>query len=206
VLAVLLMLTACSGSKSNVQGFHVNDPDGMYAAVLPKPYHLPALTLTDSHGAAYALRKDTTKPLTLVFFGYTKCPDICLVVMSDITASVARLPVEDRDKIGMLFITSDPARDDPQTLRAYLDRFNPTFEGLTAPIGEIKKVGTALGVAIEKGEKLPSGGFGVAHGSQVVGVLPDGSAPLVWTEGTSSKDFAADIEKALHDGIPKVGQ
>ena len=206
VAALLLLVAACGGGGDGaVASFHENHPDGMHGAVLPKPYHLPADTLTDSRGEAYDLRAETTKPITLVFFGYTKCPDICQVVMADLTAAVARLDAADRDRVGMLFITSDPARDDPKTLRSYLDRFNPSFEGLTAPIDEIKQVGHALGVAIEKGDKLPSGGYAVAHGTQIVGVLADGTAPLIWTNGTSSKDLAADLTKALNDGIPEVG-
>jgi protein SCO1/2 len=105
----------------------------------------------------------------------------------------------------MLYITSDPTRDTPETLKRYLGRFNPTFEGLTGPLDVIEKVGSSVGVAIMKGDKLPSGGYAVGHGTQIVGVRPNGSAPLVWTDGTSSKQLAADIHKALNDGIPKVG-
>jgi protein SCO1/2 len=202
---LLILLAACGGNDAAVTGFHELNSDGMHGAVMPTPYTLPDATLTESHGDPYDLRADTTKPVTMVFFGYTYCPDICQVVMADLTAAVARLDKADQAKVGLLFITSDPTRDDPKTLRTYLDRFNPSFEGLTAPIGEIKQVANALGVAIEKGDKLPSGGYAVAHGTQIVGVLADGTAPLIWTDGTSSADLAADLTKALHDGIPKVG-
>jgi len=205
LVALLVVLAACSANDEPVEGVHEHNPDGMHGTVLPEPYQLPAETLTDSRSSSYDLREDTTKPLTLVFFGYTKCPDVCQVITADITAAIARLDEADRDDVGMLLVTSDPSRDDPRTLRAYLDRFNPAFEGLTAPIDQIKQVAHALGVAIEKGDKLPSGGYAVAHGAQIVGVLPDGSAPLVWTDGTSSKQLAEDLTKALHDGVPKVG-
>jgi protein SCO1 len=207
---LLLLVAACGGGDDEsgaVVGFREVNPDGFNGAVLPEPGQLPDVTLTDSRGDDYSLPGDTTKPLTLVFFGYTHCPDICLVIMSDITAAVSRLPEDLRDEVGMVFVTSDPARDDPAALRAYLDRFNPDFEGLTGQLSEIKQVGKAVGVDIEKGDKLPSGGYAVAHGTQVVGVLPDGSAPLVWTQGTSSKDLAEDLTKALRDGVtPGAGQ
>ncbi len=205
-VAALLLVTACAGGgEEPVTGFRERNPDGLHGAVLPKPYQLPTATLTDSHGQRYEVQTDTTKPITLVFFGYTHCPDICQVVMADLTAALARLESADREQLGMLFITSDPARDDPATLRRYLDRFDPTFEGLTGPLATIARVGRALGVVIDKGDKLPSGGYAVAHGSQVVGVLADGTAPVVWTAGTSSADMADDLTKALRDGIPKVG-
>jgi len=205
VVSMLLLLAACGGTEAPATGFHELHPDGMNGAVLPDPYQLPGATLTDSEGGDYDLRKDTTKPITLVFFGYTYCPDVCQVVMANIAAAVSRLDDADRSEVGMLLITSDPARDDPKTLRAYLDRFNPTFEGLTGPLSTITQVAHRLGVAIEKGDKLPSGGYAVAHGTQIVGVLADGDAPIVWTDGTSSKELADDLTKALHDGIPQVG-
>jgi len=176
----------------------VHDDDGMFGAVLADQYVLPDLALTATDGSPYSLTRDTDKPLTLVFFGYTHCPDICQAVMSDIASAMTRLDAADRARVGMVFVTTDPARDDEDTLRRYLDRFDPTFEGLTGSLSRIMKVGTALGVAIEKGTRLPSGGYEVAHGTQIVGVESTGRAPIVWTEGTAPGDLAKDIAKLLH--------
>jgi protein SCO1/2 len=201
------LLTGCGGSEpatGTVAGFREDNPDGLHGAVLPSPYTLPALTLTDSRGESYDLRSQTNKPLTLVFFGYTHCPDICPATLVDIASALVRLSDADQQKVGMLLITSDPARDDPATIRRYLDRFDPDFEGLTGPLTDIKAAAEALGVAIEKGDRLPSGGYAVGHGTQVVGVLPDGSAPLVWTQGTSPHEYAEDFEHVLADGVPKL--
>jgi len=183
----------------------MNDDDGYHGVLLPKPYQLTKGTLTDDEGDAYRLPQDIDKPLTLVFFGYTKCPDICQVVMNDLTAAVARLDDEHRAQVGMLLITSDPARDDPATLKTYLSRFNPDFVGLTGPLAEITRIGGSVGIAIEKGDKLPSGGYAVAHGTYVLGVRPGGSAALVWNDDTSSQDMADDITQALDSGFAKVG-
>jgi protein SCO1 len=205
VAACLCALLAGCGGSSDAQVTNVTDSDGLYGIVMPKPYAMPDVQLTDSHGDPYDLVKDTTKPLTLLFFGYTHCPDVCLVVMSDLTAAIRRLPEADRSKVGMLFITSDPQRDDPATLRRYLDRFDPSFEGVTGTIDQIKQVGKALGVAVESGQPLGDGGYAVVHGSQVLGELAGGSVPLVWTS-TSSAKLAGDLEKVLDDGVPKVKQ
>jgi protein SCO1/2 len=209
VLTVTLGLVAgCGGGTEEpaeggaVSGFRENNPDGLHGAVLPSPYTLPEMTLTDASGDSYELRAETTRPLTLVYFGYTHCPDICPATLIDIASALVRLPQSDREKVGLLLITSDPARDDPGTIRRYLDRFDPDFEGATGRLTDIKAVGEALGVAIEKGDRLPTGGYDVGHGSQVVGVLPDGSAPLVWTHGTSPQEYAEDFERVLADGVP----
>ena len=209
VAATALLLTACSvgtpPSDGPVANVTVQDDDGMFGAVLTEPYTAPDVPLTATDGADYRLDRGTAEAgdeLTLVFFGYTHCPDICQVVMADIASALTRLDDEQRASVGMQFVTTDPARDDRATLRAYLDRFDPGFGGLTGPLDRIVEVGNALGVPVEKGEKMPSGGYEVNHGTQVVGVLPDGTAPIVWTEGTGPERIAQDISTILTDGIP----
>jgi protein SCO1 len=203
-LSVVLLAAGCgdteepAGDDQLVSGMKVYGDDGMNGAVLDEQYRMPDITLTATNEVPFSLTADTTRPLTLVFFGYTHCPDICQIVMSDIASAVTRLDPADRGKVGMLFITSDPARDDPEVLRKYLDRFNPDFEGLTGDLDRIVEAGNALGVAIEKGTKMPSGGYEVAHGTQIVGVDAKDRAPIVWTEGTSAADLAADITALLH--------
>ena len=203
---LLLVVSACGGGEpSELAKFRENNPDGYAGTVLTQPYQLTPMTLTDDDGQNYRLTDRLAKPLTLIFFGYTQCPDICQVIMNDITAAIARLDDADRAKVGMFFITTDPANDDPATLKKYLGRFNPDFVGLTAPLEEIVKVGATLGVEVGKGERLPSGGFAVVHGTQIIGALSNGRAPLVWTEGTSSKDLAEDISKALTNDFATIG-
>ncbi|HET6626378.1 MAG TPA: SCO family protein [Nocardioidaceae bacterium] len=202
-LSVVLTLAGCAADSPDQQltsGMKTfGDDDGMNGAVLDEPYVVPDTTLTATDDAPFSLTADTTEPLTLVFFGYTHCPDICQLVMSDIASAMTRLDQADRDKVAMLFITSDPARDDPQVLRDYLDRFDPGFEGLTGDLDTIVTVADDLGVPIEKGARMPSGGYEVAHGTQIVGVDDRDRAPIVWTEGTSAADLAEDITTLLHD-------
>jgi protein SCO1 len=205
--AALLFVTGCAqqGPQAPVSNVSTRDDDGLHGVVLPKPYDVPHVRLTDTGGAPYALDTGSTKPVTLMFFGYTHCPDICQIVMADLASAVTRLDPAHRDKVTVLFVTTDPARDDRRTLRRYLDRFNPRFDGLTGPLPHIVAAGTALGVPIQQGARLPSGGYEVEHGTQVVAALPDGTAPVVWTEGTSPADIAADLDTILDHGVPTTG-
>ncbi len=189
-LAATVLLAGCGGPPSE---------DEVSGAVLTDPYAVPDTALTDTDGDDYSLAADTDKRLTLVFFGYTNCPDICQAVMSNITAGLARLDDADREQVDVVFVTTDPARDDEQVLRDYLDRFDPGFVGLTGDLDTITAVGNGLGVAVEKGQKLPSGGYEVTHGTQVIGVDGGDQAPIVWTEGTSASEFASDIHLLLGD-------
>src|SRR4051794_28733990 len=140
----MLPLAGCAGSSaegndSPVSGVSTNDHDGLNGIVLPKPYHAARVSLEDTAGEPYDLASSPTKPLTLVFFGYTHCPDICQVVMANIASGLVRLDPVQRDKVDMDFVTTDPRRDTAKVLRAYVDRFDPEFEGLTGQIGAIEK-------------------------------------------------------------------
>lgn len=201
-LSVVLTAAGCGEQSVGgppISGVTLHGDDGMHGAVLAEQYVLPDAALRATDGSEYSLTQDTSKPLTLVFFGYTHCPDICQAVMADIASAMTRLDDPVRADVGMLFVTTDPARDDERTLRRYLDRYDPAFEGLTGSLARIKRVGKALGVDIERGARLPSGGYEVAHSTQIIGVDDTGRAPIVWTEGTPAAELAEDITKLLNE-------
>ena len=199
----LLFVSACGeDSNSPVSNVTVHDHDGLNGVVLPTPYDVPDVTLDDTADRPYDLATDAKKPLTLVFFGYTHCPDICQVVMANIASALTRLDPDQREQVGMTFVTTDPARDDTGTLREYLDRFDPSFDGLTGDLPDIVRLGQALDVHVEKGNRMQSGGYEVGHGTQIVGVTPDRTAPFVWTEGTDPDALADDIGAILDDKVP----
>jgi protein SCO1 len=208
VLAGLsLLLGGCAGPTSAedrpVADVSIHDGDALaHGAVLPTPYQVPSVPLTGTDGRPHDLARDAQAPLTLVFFGYTSCPDICRLVMAGIASGLTRLDASHRGRVDMAFVTTDPARDTARVLRSYLDRYDPRFSGLTGSLSSIKRLGTAVGVPIAHGRRLASGGYDVSHGTQVVGMLPDGRAPFVWTAGTSPGGLADDLTAILDDEVP----
>ena len=205
-LLLLVVAAALLAACSTVDGGNTNaivvggDDDGYHGVVLTEPYAVPAQKLLDTDGRKYSLATDPEADLTLVFFGYTHCLDVCQIVMATIASSLNRLEPAERAKVSVVFVTTDPARDTAQVLRDYLDQFDPAYIGLTGDLATIEAVSEPLGVYVAKGDPLPSGGYEVDHGTPVVGVAPDGTAPLVWQEGTSSAELAADLSKYLADG------
>lgn len=196
----MLLLAGCGAGGDSGEALTsgvVMEDDGKNGTVLDQPYVVPDVTLTATDGSPYTLAEDADRPLTLVFFGYTNCPDICQLVMSNIASALTRLEPEQRKQVQVVFVTTDPARDDPETLRTYLDRFDPGFEGLTGDLGRIKRLARPLGIAIAKGAKLPSGGYEVTHGAAIIGVNSKGRVPILWTQGTSSAQLAEDITELL---------
>jgi protein SCO1/2 len=194
-------LAACgsSGQDGNgiVSGVTTSDHDGYAGALLPTPYDVPDVTLRGTSDRPFSMTRDTAGKLSVVFFGYTKCPDVCQVVMGTIASAYARLDASERSRVQVLFVTTDPARDTTKVLRTYLDRLNPTFVGLTGPLSRIDAVGKPLGIFIKKGQKLPSGGYEVTHTTSIVAVGAHHTAPLVWSATISPSELASDIHQLL---------
>jgi protein SCO1 len=205
-ICALVLVAGCGGSDqeaavTNPGGMvyePAQDTDGFRGIGLTRPYRMPDITLTDSSGSPYNLVDDTTKPVTLVFFGYTNCPDVCGLVMADMASAMTRLDPSVAARVQPLFVTTDPARDTPAVVKEYVDRFHPAFEGVTGPMPKIKAAAAPLGVPIEGMNRLPSGGYEVGHGSQVIGFAADDKARVVWTQGTPVDDLVADIHALAH--------
>jgi len=197
LFVVLLLAVGCGSSDDTgapVTGIRVSDDDGYRGIKLDQPYAVPSVALTDTAGKPFDLATQAKR--TLVFFGYTNCPDICQVVMSTIASAVARLSDAERKQLQVAFITTDPARDTRAALRTYLDRFNPAFVGVTGPLDQIEHLAKPMGIDILKGQKLPSGGYEVDHTTNVIAVRR-AEGDLVWTASTSPSDMATDLHKIL---------
>ena len=192
------MLTACGSSPSASATPHQFTAGG-YGPLKPA-----AVTLTDTAGAPYDLASTPNTPLTLVFFGYTHCPDECPAVMSQVASAFSRLTAEQTSKITMVFVTTDPARDTGAVERRWLDRYNPTFVGLTGPIGKIIELASSLKLYVKGAERLPSGGYDVpTHDTHVVALNEKHIAVALWDIGTTSKQYAGDIQALLNGGLPE---
>jgi protein SCO1 len=186
LLLVALVLASCASSSAST----------FAGATLHRPYHVPDAELTDTNGHPYALT-GADKRLTLIFFGYTHCPDECPTTMATLASAMLQLDDSDRRDVQVVFVTTDPARDTGAVLRHWLDHFSSSFVGLTGSLDTIKKVATDVGVPIEKGRRLSSGGYDVTHGTQVLGVDSRNNVPVVWTLGTTAPEFAHDIHQLL---------
>jgi protein SCO1/2 len=188
-LVTLLSLTACGDDKQ---------AKGLHGSPVDPPFTVSSQELVDTDGAAYSLTADTDERLTLVFFGYSHCPDICGTVLGNLSSALTRLDGADREQVEVVFVTTDPARDTGEVVRDYLDRYDPAFTGVTGELADIEKVAASVGVGM--GEKLPSGGYEVdAHTTTVTGIDVGDEAPIFWSQTTSPSEFAEDIHTLLRE-------
>ncbi len=197
-------MAACSGSAQSRSPSDSNPGEAVSPGSMrtvhfkgveaASPYAMPDITLTADNGRPFNLVTDTVYPVTLVFFGYTHCPSLCPAVLANIATAFRELPHQIRAKTQVIFISVDPARDTSRVLRAYLDRFDDHFVGLTGNMTDIRSAASAMGVAVVGIKQLPGGRYEVGHGAQVVGFAED-TAPVLWTDGTPVSTVAADVAK-----------
>jgi len=182
LLALLFLFSACG-----------SDPEGeFHGKVLQNPYDVPETALTDTDGEPFSLAADTDKRLTLLFFGFTNCPDICSTVLGAIASALTRLDDADREQVEVVFVTTDPARDNEQAIRDYLDRFDSSFIGLRSDLDTTIAVGKALAVGID--ETDPGG-----HTTTTLAIDTDDQTPVYWGAETSAEQFASDIHSLLEE-------
>lgn len=122
------------------------------AGLLPLPIADMSFALINHHGNTVRPSDWIGRP-TMVFFGFTWCPDVCPTTLSDISGWLDELG-PDADRLNTVLISVDPARDTPEALAEYLANFDPRIVGLTGPLAEIERAAAGFRA---KFEKVPQG-------------------------------------------------
>jgi protein SCO1 len=171
-------------------------PATEHATVLSKPRPVPALALMNQDGqplGAHFFRGGWT----IVFFGFTACPDICpttLATLKQVSDALVDLPASERPRV--LLITVDPERDDPKRLSAYVKFFDPSFLGATGDPKAVADAAAAFGVPFSK-VSLPDGGYTMDHGSGIFIVGPSGGIVAFSSAPHEAGALARDYRKVV---------
>lgn len=173
--AILLILLLSITVIWNVVLQQSNPPQELVGVLRPEPRSLKSFELVDQKGNSIneQLFKDKW---SLVFFGYTSCPDICpttLHVLNSVTAMLAEK--EEKLLLGtqVIFISVDPARDSIDMLADYMAFFNKDFIGATGDKKNIDNVAQQFGAGYVMEEETEPGQYQVSHTSAIFLVAPD---------------------------------
>ncbi|MGJ5898206.1 SCO family protein [Streptomyces sp. V2] len=206
--AAVLTLSACgSGDGDSASVASVVDEGGntseQAAIVLDQPFAKPNLVLTDAAGKKYDLRAATKGKPTLLYFGYTHCPDVCPLTMNNIAVAKSKLPKAQQDELRVVFVTTDPERDTPAALASWLKGIDPQVVGLTGDFTTIQAAARTVGITIEPPHKDKNGKMVSTHGTQVVAFSPktDGGYVL-YTESATVDDYIKDLPKLMRGAKP----
>jgi protein SCO1 len=171
-------------------------PETERATVLPEPRSLPPLELIDQDGRALPAGFFASH-WTLVFFGFTQCPDICpttLATLAQVRAQLADLPEVARPRV--LLVSVDPERDPPERLAAYVRFFDPSFLGATGSAEATAAAAAAFGVPYARVE-MPEGGYTMDHGSGLFLVGPGGGLVAYLSAPHEAAIIARDFRRIL---------
>lgn len=136
--------------------------------------------------------------LSLVYFGFTFCPDLCPASLLKISQAIEKLPIEQQKKIQTFFITIDPKRDTLEHLKTYVANFSPNFIGLSGNDAEIKQAASAYRVYYAKVEKEKDDqNYLMDHSSYVYLMGKNGQLIVYFTLKTTVDEMVEELKKHL---------
>ena len=151
------------------------------------------LELTDHTGKPRHLEDFRGKAVVL-FFGFTRCPDICPTTLADIAQAVKSLGA-DAERVQVLMVSVDPERDTPEALAKYVTAFDPRFVALRGDLEATKKVAGEFKIFFEKAKSGDS--YTVNHSAQSYVIDPQGRLRLLVRHDRIGSDLAPDLRTIL---------
>jgi protein SCO1 len=207
--AALLAATASGCASSSAATASGNSDPGLvlintskYKGNIVSPVTKPSGTLTADDGKPYDIRAVTKGVVTLLYFGYTHCPDLCPLTMSNTAVAIRELPKADQSKVRVLFVSVDPGRDTLSRLRSWLGNYNPAFVGLRGTLKQVE--------AFERQTGLPDGpefsdGAGqvqLDHATEMFAYGTDNVAHEAFFPSTPPANMANDLKLLIAGGVP----
>ena len=171
----LILLVGASAAYYRAVSISSQDkiPTSLMGSLWPDPQPLPEFQLTDHLGNAFGLDQ-LRGHWTLIFFGYTSCPDICPTTMMTLATMVAELEKTAAVAPNVVLVSVDPDRDDSAALAQYVAYFNQEFVGVRGEESQLHNFVLKMGAMYSRGEPDPEGGYDVAHSASVFLVDPKG--------------------------------
>jgi protein SCO1/2 len=157
----------------------------------PQGWRVGDFSLIDSTGRAFTGPELKGAP-TLVFFGFTHCPDVCPTTLLKLAQVRRAAPLPD---LRVVFVSIDPQRDTPAVLDKYVHAFDPAFIGLTGDPAAITALARRLNVAVNRVE-LPGGDYTMDHSAVVFLLNTEARVVAIFTPPFDTKLMAADLKSS----------
>ena len=141
--------------------------------LLPRERAIPEFELVDQDGQPFTSTA-LQERWHILFFGFTACPDICPTTLSDMRRLLSQLPADTRERVQLVLLSADPARDTPQQLKTYLSYYRAGFVGVTGDMDQLQKLSKALGLPFVPASET-EGDYSVSHSGNLALVAPNGS-------------------------------
>lgn len=197
--AVLLLLGGAAGALAYRAEQNEDLGRSAYRRQVAQPR--PAFTLTDTEGRPFDFREATRGHLTLLYFGYTNCPDVCPIHFANIAAGLQQVPADVRHGVRVVFVGVDPPRDSPERVREWLGHFDRSFIGLTGTDEELQAAQTAAGVPVAFRDPDPgTGRYGVNHAGWVIAYTAGDEETWEFPLGVRQESWARTLKQLAKTG------
>ncbi|MDM0077179.1 SCO family protein [Variovorax sp. J2P1-59] len=177
-------LAACTESKPNFNAVDITGAD-----------YAKDFSLTDAEGRVRTMADFKGKAVVL-FFGYVQCPDVCPTTMSEM-AQVKQQLGADGDKLQVLFVTVDPARDTPEVMKAYMGAFDPSFIALIPTADQLAAMTKDFKVYYKKVDGKTPTSYSMDHSAASFVYDPQGRLRLYARYGAGVPAMVSDIKALL---------
>ncbi|MEZ5498917.1 MAG: SCO family protein [Steroidobacteraceae bacterium] len=188
LLALLAVLGTVAGAWVGIAS-RAQPPQLQSGTLYPAPRPLPPFALRSADGRPIA-NADLNGHPTILFFGFTNCPDVCPTTLALIAEVQRRQPVPG---LQIWFVSVDPRRDTPQRLAAYLHGFAAAITGVTGEAKPLADFATALGIAVAE-VALPGGDYTVDHTAALLVLNDRGAEVAVFTPPHERDALVRDLQ------------
>jgi protein SCO1 len=200
ILVIMMALTSLGfgfqfGSTKN----STNLISTQIATVLPKPQEIIDFNLTDNLKHSFT-KKNLLGHWTLMYFGFTSCPQICPTTMVELNKVYKKLAKNGLKEPEVLLVSIDPQRDTPARINNYVTSFNPQFKGATGSEAELTKLTNDLNVLylkIQTKTNAASGSYDIDHSGNIMVINPQGQLAAFFSMPHNAKYIAADMTKIM---------
>jgi len=201
IFSVVFFFTICiaCSSEDSISKKNSLGADRLHGIRIDEPLERPNFILQDTDGNNFDFKQETSGKVTLLYFGYTNCPDICPVHFSNIAAVLNQSPYEVRNGVKVVFVSIDPKRDSSNKIREWLDFFDTDFIGLTGTEHDLEVAQISAGVPTAFVSEVYENGYSMAHAAWIFLYAQDDFLHLKYPTGTRQSEWAHDLEILVID-------
>lgn len=172
-------------------------PESFRGTLYAEPFPIATeINLQKADGTTFKLSEQKDK-ITLLFFGYTSCPDFCPTTSAEMKQVLDGLEEEEANKVQVVLITVDPERDTPEKMQAYVNRFHPSIIGLSGSQEELQKIWTGYGIFRAETDTETALGKVINHTVRLYLIDFNGNLRLSYAYGTPYQDVLHDVQLLL---------
>lgn len=163
--------------------------------LLPQPRPIPDFQLSGANGQPFT-RAAFEGQWSLIFVGFTHCPDICPNTLGLLKTVRRQLDAQGKP-LQVVFLSVDPERDTPEVLARYVSHFDPAFIGATGEKEQLDRLGAATGFVYMKSPGATPGSYNVDHSSALILVNPQAEVAGYFTAPLKIDALSADLAKLI---------